>query len=289
MGRRRRKQHESKTPGDGEEVAVLSKGVGQGMTDETDEEPTMEDLASREGVTQYFRMRNSAVKSASNGKEENPKNVAGKSNHVEKKASTRRDAPREISSSRPVRVGRDACVGNGQVSAPARSVRRFDPRFEDHCGDLRTIHVERNYTFLDTVRERRRAELEAVVSRRSATSTKGGKRRRKGSQTTADPKTVDRAAKELERMQQADLRRKAVLTRRQVEKDYKEREKERVRRGKKPYFLKERDMRRLELRKKYDDLKKEGGVKKFIDKKRRRIIGKQKKLLSGPSSNAASA
>lgn len=278
MGRRRRKQLQMDKSSERDGVTDALKRDGVGVDDG---EPTMGELLQKKRDLPRPKPGVMDTKSNSDIRPKMVLDVNERAGGLENKSNSRRDAPREISSRRPVPSGRDVCVGVGP--APVRSVRRFDPRFEDHCGDLRPLHIERNYDFLGEARERRRVELQSMVSSGGISSKNEEKRLKKGSRSTANPKIVERAAKELEKMEQADLRRNAILTRREVEKEFKEREKELVRRGKKPYFLKERDLRRLELRKKFDSLKKEGGVQKFIDKKRRRIIGKQKKLLSRSS------
>lgn len=283
MGRRRRKQPEKDKFGDKDQVTDRLPNSKQDAERAGDDEPTLGELIEQKATSLHSEF-NMPSTSDSDRIHDIQSNMLKKSGGEENKSSTRRDAPREISSRRPVPAGRNAWHNTGLTSAPKHSLRRFDPRFEDHCGDLRHLHIERNYKFLGEARERRRAELETLISNGGAPPGMEGKCTRKSKRVAANPRIVENATKELEKMEQADLRRKAILTRREVEKEFKEREKELVRKGKKPYFLKERDLRRLELRKKFQDLKKEGGVQKFIDKKRRRIVGKQKKLLSQPSS-----
>lgn len=169
----------------------------------------------------------------------------------------KKSRPREISSRKPVAVGRERCLGLDD-STKHRSVKRFDPRFEEHCGDLREEHVERNYAFVQGLREKRRAELQIAVKKK---------------------KNDEDAAMELEKMKQDDVRRKNVLRRRQVLQRAKKDEKEAVKRGKQPYFLKEKDIRKLESKARFEELKKVGGVKKYIEKRRRKQASKDRKLL----------
>lgn len=176
--------------------------------------------------------------------------------------------PRELPSNRPVPVGRDACLGDS-VDDRRRTVRHFDPRFEDHCGELRDMHVERNYSFLADERERRREKLKEIVEHDGA----------------KNKDEVVEAERELDRIRQNDLRRKTLLRRREILKKVKEDQKEAVRRGKKPFFTKRRELRRLELRSQFDELKRKGGVKTFIEKRRRRLAGKDKKLMVNNMNN----
>lgn len=174
---------------------------------------------------------------------------------------TKKSRPREISSKRPVPVGRDRCLGIDDGQGRERSVRKaFDPRFEDHCGDLREDHVERNYAFVNGLREKRKSELE---------------------QTLRKDNSNEEAGRELRRMEEDNNRRKVVLRRRQILQKVRQEEKEAVKRGKKPYFLKEKDLRKLEVEAKFKELKQSGGVKKYIEKRRRRLASKDRKLLPG--------
>lgn len=173
---------------------------------------------------------------------------------------SKKSRPREMSSKAPVPVGRDRCLGLANDFDRNRSVKRFDPRFEEHCGDLRDEHVERNYAFVQGLREKRRKELEGIVSKDRSSAG---------------------ASEELRRMAEDDHHRKTILRRREILKNVRKEEKDAVKRGKRPYFLKEKDIRNLEMKAKFDDLKKSGGIKKYIEKRRRRIASKDKKLLPG--------
>lgn len=253
---------------------MVSEDEPTATTEMGDEEPTIEEVLLRQQQCADEKARPQRSTVSRTGTEENEsQSFLNRTRTVKKSGMSRHDAPRELSSRRPVPFGRDTCIGIKPSAKFGRTVRVFDPRFEDHCGDLRSLHVERNYDFLQEERNRRKTELEALVRRGKA-----GKQKKNANSETAA--LFEDAEKELERMAQADSRHKAELSRREIQKEVKEREKEKVRRGKKPYFMKERDLRRLELRKRFDDLKEKGSVKKYIEKKRRKLVGKQKKLLS---------
>lgn len=174
--------------------------------------------------------------------------------HVAKRGGKGR--PREISSRKPVPVGRERCLGIEEGAGRTRSVRGgFDPRFEEHCGELREEHFERNYEFVQGIREKSRELLQ------------------KASGKDAD------AAEKLKKMEQEDLRRRIVLRRREVLKKAREEEKEAVRQGKKPFFMKESQLRKMQIEAKFKELKGSGGVKKYIEKRRKRLASKDRKLL----------
>lgn len=172
---------------------------------------------------------------------------------------SKKNHPREISSRRPVPVGREQCLGITTADDSSRSVKYgFDPRFEEHCGELREDHVERNYAFVNGLREKRRSVLHGKAEKGKADE--------------------DEIA-ELRRMDNEDERRKRLLRRRKVLKEFRAQEKEAVKQGKQPYFLKEKDVRKLEMEEKFKELKEIGGVKKYIMKRRKRLASKDRKLL----------
>lgn len=169
----------------------------------------------------------------------------------------RKDCPREISSRKPVPFGRTRCLGIAEQGGP-RSLRPMDPRFEDHCGTVDEEHVERNFSFLNNMRERERRQVKQKL--------------------TKDPGNESLRAS-LRSMEAEEARRKTRTRRREIVKELKEEEKEKVRQGKKPYFFKESDVRERELQAKFQDLKAVGGVRRYIEKRRKRQASKDKRLL----------
>jgi ribosomal RNA-processing protein 36 len=168
----------------------------------------------------------------------------------------RKDCPREISSQRPVPVGRSRCLGI--VDGGEGRARPFDPRFEAHCGSIHEEHVERNFSFVDGIREKERADVKKILN--------------------ADPSN-DELRAEVRSMEAQESRRRALARRKAIRSDLIAEEKEKVKRGKMPFFVKESSIRERELEAKFADLKASGGVKKFIEKRRKRLAGKDRKLL----------
>lgn len=172
---------------------------------------------------------------------------------------SKKSHPRELSSKRPVPVGRERCLGIGGEGNKEYSVKNaFDPRFEEHCGELREEHVERNYAFVAGLREKRRKFLQETLQREQGN---------------------EEAATELRRLEEEDNRRTAIVRRRQILQEVRQKEKEAVKRGKKPFFLKDKDLHKLEMEAKYKELKQKGGVTKYIQKRRRKLTSKDRKLL----------
>lgn len=181
----------------------------------------------------------------------------------------RKDAPREVSSRRPVPFGRARCLGLDAGASGAGRV--LDPRFEEHCGELREEHVRRNFQFVEGLKEKEREEIRKLLA--------------KGRGTAEMRARLRREEDELKRRREEDRRE-------EIRKQLRSEEKEKVKIGKKPWFFKESDVKERELEAKFEDLKKKGGVQKYIEKRRKRSAGKDRKLLvarRGSGSDAAGA
>lgn len=61
--------------------------------------------------------------------------------------------------------------------------------------------------------------------------------------------------------------------------EFKRRERELVKQGKKPFYLKKSDERKLHLIADYEDLKKKGKLEKVIEKRRQRQASKDHRLM----------
>jgi ribosomal RNA-processing protein 36 len=170
---------------------------------------------------------------------------------------SRKDCPRELSFRRPVPVGRTRCLGISEGSREGH-VQPFDPRFESHCGSVNEEHVDRNFSFVDSIRDKERAEAKKLLE--------------------ADPSN-DVLRTNVRSMEADESRRRALTRRKTIRSELMAEEKEKVKLGKKPFFVKESAIRERELESKFVGLKAAGGVKKFIEKRRKRLASKDRKLL----------
>lgn len=170
--------------------------------------------------------------------------------------------PREISSRRAVPLGRDRCLGIG-----ASFKKAVDPRFEEHCGKLHDEHIERNFAFVDGLREKEVAELQNAVRKK--------------------PFDEDARA-QLHSAEAQQARRKAELRKKSIVAEVRRKEKAAVKEGKTPYFMKKSELRELELEAKFNELKQKGGIKKYIEKRRKRAASKARKHLPSRRDGSAS-
>lgn len=162
----------------------------------------------------------------------------------------RKDAPREVSSRRPVPCGRARCLGEEE-----RTKRGVDPRFAEHCLEEDEGAAGVRYGFVGDMLEKEVRELRRVVQN-------GGEGR-----------------EELARMEREVERRKVEERRGREKAEARKAEKAKVADGKMPWFDKAGEVREREAFGKYEELKKTGGVQKFIEKRRKRSAAKDRKLL----------
>ena len=183
--------------------------------------------------------------------------VDGDNYPKKRKKRKNRSAPTEMSSKKPVGRYRDVVGG----TAAARKSR--DPRFDGLCGTLNRGHWETAYSFIDEYKDKEINELKMHMKK------------------VKDRKTRASLEKEIQREQTHVKVREKWKRRRKIVRQHKKSEREKIEQGlkQKPFFLKESDVRKSELRAKFDELKKEGRVEKFMQKRRKRNAARDRKFL----------
>ncbi|KAK9323367.1 hypothetical protein V1517DRAFT_320563 [Lipomyces orientalis] len=184
---------------------------------------------------------------------ENTKQHSGR--EVEQSVTKKRvskHAPQEVSAKKPVSRFRDV------VEVP-KIVRR-DPRFESISGKFHEAQFRKNYAFLDEYRE---AELRDIAERLKKTK------------DTNQVQVLQREYQSLDSKLNASKRKDFE---RQVLKEHDKKEKELVKQGKKPFYLKRADKRQLILTKKFSEMKK-SEVDRAIKRRRKKNISKERKQI----------
>jgi len=166
-----------------------------------------------------------------------------------------KNAPAVMRSDRPVRRLRD--------NANNTSRKAIDPRFSDMSGKLQHNKFLQSFSFLDQYQE---DEVKKLA--RAAKKTKSVERKQELKvelqKRTQEMVERRRSIKIKERMQQV----KAV-------------EREKVKAGKKPFFLKESAKKEIALEERYEELKRDGKLRKFMAKKRSKNAHKDARWLPG--------
>eukprot|EP01138_Halocafeteria_seosinensis_P000100 gb/GECG01000102.1/.p1 GENE.gb/GECG01000102.1/~~gb/GECG01000102.1/.p1 ORF type:complete len:294 (+),score=61.71 gb/GECG01000102.1/:1-882(+) len=154
--------------------------------------------------------------------------------------------PTEMPSNRPVSSYREV------VDAPKR-VRR-DPRFEETAGTLHGQKFRKAYKFLDE-----NAESEIQTLQKQLKKEKNERKRENMQRRLTRLKQQLREAQKSDRIHEVKNR-------------LKKEEEKKVETGKKPFYLKRKDIKELALIDRYDELKKKGpeALDKAIEKKRKK-------------------
>eukprot|EP00002_Diphylleia_rotans_P038578 TRINITY_DN879_c0_g2_i1.p1 TRINITY_DN879_c0_g2~~TRINITY_DN879_c0_g2_i1.p1 ORF type:complete len:328 (-),score=127.26 TRINITY_DN879_c0_g2_i1:1340-2323(-) len=169
------------------------------------------------------------------------------------KKKRRKHAPAEMSSKRPVSVIR-------KVVEPLRK-RTRDPRFDGLSGNFSESSFQKQYGFLDEYRKR---DMEELDKKRKATK---------------DPMEKERISRALDSMKQQEYTKKKKEEKHAKEMEWKKLQLQLANKGKKPFYLKKSDQRKLDLIDRYESLKKSGQLEAFLEKKRKRNASKDHKLM----------
>jgi ribosomal RNA-processing protein 36 len=202
----------------------------------------------------------------------------------QKKRKKNKHMPTLASSSRSEFYRRGApdlnCSGIS-VEIGANKYKPRDPRMQSLSGHFDQNVFERRFEFLEKVQE---DEIERLKKRCNAwkmTGKRGNKMRKKLGLTSAN--TADEDEAELKRLLQERASRMDAKIRNAAKSTVKKKLRDDVAAGKRGvYYLKRRDMKRLELEAKFDQLRKMGGdaaVNKAIAKRRKKKMGKDSGLM----------
>lgn len=147
------------------------------------------------------------------------------------------------------------------ASAPdAPKIERRDPRFGELSGQFDQKRFDNAYSFL---RDYRKDEMNMLKGQMK---------------TTKDSKEREKMKKALERMESQEISRAKEEHRAEIIRQHAKEEREKVANGKKPYYLKEAEVKRIQLEQQFNSMSKRK-VNKAIEKKRKKIAGKEKKML----------
>lgn len=174
-------------------------------------------------------------------------------------------APIEITSKKPVSRRRDFLT----VTAETKKPQPRDPRFmplgpgasaAGSGGKIDEIKARKAYAFLDDYRESEMQELRAAI---------------KKTKDAAQKEKLQKALLSMESRKKAQERKDRE---RAVIEEHRKKEKELVKQGKTPFYLKKSEQKKRVLVDQFQGLKKKQ-VDKVIERRRKKVAGKEKKLL----------
>ncbi|PHH55942.1 rRNA biogenesis protein rrp-36 [Ceratocystis fimbriata CBS 114723] len=179
------------------------------------------------------------------------KKIAQSKADLQKRSS--KHAPQEMSSKRPVSRKRDFGVSNKPTAR--------DPRFDPLTGEVNETLIRKAYGFLKDYRASEIVDLKARV-RKAKTEEERAELKRELLVLESKRKTEERKEHQ-----------QSVID------EHKRKEKELVAQGKKPYYLKQAELKKQVLVDRFKSMKKRD-VDKAIMRKRKKVAGKEKKEMA---------
>ena len=164
-----------------------------------------------------------------------------------------KNAPAVMKSNRPVRRLR--------IDANNTTRKFRDPRFVEGSGTLDEDRFHQNYAFLDKYQEDEVNELSRALKK------------------TKNPTDKDQIKTELQaKKQEMTERRRSMKVKARLQ-SVRAEEREKVKNGKTPFFLKRSAKKQIALEERFDELKKDGKLNAFLMKKRKRNSNKEHKKM----------
>mmetsp|Transcript_1752 Transcript_1752/g.2982 ORF Transcript_1752/g.2982 Transcript_1752/m.2982 type:complete len:299 (-) Transcript_1752:936-1832(-) len=171
------------------------------------------------------------------------------------KAKKSKNAPAEMASNRPVRRLR--------VDTNNTNKQSVDPRFTEFSGRMNEKIFAKDYAFLDDYRDNEISELSKSLRK-----------------IKSETKKSELKSEIIKMKQQSKERKRGVKVMERLE-HMKRDEREKVKQGKKPFFLKKSAKHTIELEERYKELRQEGKLHKFMEKKRKKNSNKDHRWIPG--------
>ncbi|RFU79910.1 pre-rrna processing [Trichoderma arundinaceum] len=175
------------------------------------------------------------------------------SSRVDPAKRSSKHAPQEMTSKKPVSRRREI------LADPRRKAR--DPRFEALTGKLDEAKIAKNYSFLDEYRENEMAELRMQIKK------------------TKDATVKEELKRQLLSMESKKKARQKKEDEAKLLQEHRKKEKELVAQGKQPFYLRKSEQKKQLLMNRYASMSK-SQVDKAIERKRKKVVSKEKKELA---------
>ena len=160
--------------------------------------------------------------------------------------------PREASSKKKVSVIRE-------IKVAKRTTR--DPRFDELSGTFEEETFKNSFQFIKDIRSEEKEQLQNELKKCKV------------------PQRKDQIVRLINKMNTAEKANQLKAEKQKLKSETRKRAFENVKQGKNPYFAKQSELRKSELKSKFEKLKKEGKVDKYLAKRRKQNLQKDKKSL----------
>lgn len=178
---------------------------------------------------------------------------AGKDDHRDFSRSSKH-APAELSSKKAISRRREA--------VPTTKLDHRDPRFEPLSGPIDEVKTKRNYAFLEDYRDDEMNQLKETIRRTKSTD-----------ETTKE--ALKRALLSMESKKKAQV---AKDKQQEIIRTHRAKEKDLIKQGKKPFYLKKSEQKKLALVERFKGLKGKQ-VERVMERKRKKKAGRERKNM----------
>ncbi|KAL8723446.1 MAG: hypothetical protein Q9225_000277 [Loekoesia sp. 1 TL-2023] len=173
-------------------------------------------------------------------------------NDTQEHACSSKHAPAEMSSKKAVSRKREV------IPTIKRDIR--DPRFEPTSGPLNHEKAQKNYSFLNEYRDSEIVELKSTVRQ------------------TKDPIAKEKLKRALLRMESRKKTQELKDQEQEVLRAHRSKEKELIKQGKKPFYLKKAEQKKLALVHRFEGMK-DKQVDKIIERRRKKKASREKRVM----------
>lgn len=164
-----------------------------------------------------------------------------------------KNRPREMSAKHQVPVYREVFQAKKKVHQ--------DPRFSSSAGEFNERVFRQTYSFVQDIKAKERKELEAMLHEER------------------DPQQRKVLKGLLQKMKNQEVSEQLKAKKAELEKQYHKYLIDHQKEGEKPMFLNKTEKRKIQLAEKFKELKKAGKLEKYLEKKRKKNAGKERKHL----------
>lgn len=214
------------------------------------------EIQSKIGMKEFHK---TFRKSGLQAEEENDDNTVKKGTKGDR-APKKRDAMKREAKNKPMEMTSKRAVTRRREVVELPAAKRRDPRFDQMSGKLNQDLFEKSYDFLDKYKQDEEQMLKAQMLKEK------------------DPEEKERLQQVLLRMVSQRNATKDSKRKQALQRERKRTEQDLVKQGKKPFYLKKSDQKKLELIDKFKQLG-DKNVDKILEKRRKRNATKEHKKV----------
>ncbi|XP_059173356.1 ribosomal RNA processing protein 36 homolog isoform X2 [Physella acuta] len=160
-----------------------------------------------------------------------------------------KNRPTELSARRP--VPKTSFAGKNKLAR--------DPRFDDLSGEFNEKIFKQTYGFLNDVKTKEKLKLKKMITK------------------TTDKNKKSELKQLVNRMEQKELAEARKSQQELLEKEWTKKERERIKEGKKPFFLKKSAKKALWEAEFKKELEEKGKMQKYLTRKSKKLVSKERK------------